>query len=138
MFAHTSPHREGPRFYRGATLALNPPTADTARLIDTAVSGIQQIYEPGFLLAKAGVILQDLCPASLQQGDLLLGCTDEAPDRSQLMQTVDSLNKRYGKGTLHIAGTGMAERAPGEWRMKQARRTPNYTTNLDEVPICRC
>jgi len=134
VFAHTSPYREGPSFYRGATLALNPPTADTARLIEAAVTGIQRIYEPGFLLAKAGVILQDLCPASLQQGDLI---SNDAPDRSLLMKTIDSINARYGKGTVNIAGTGMVQQAHSKWRAKQVRRTPNYTTNLDEVPVCR-
>jgi DNA polymerase V len=39
--------------------------------VNAAVRGLRMIYEPGYQLSKAGVMLQDLCPAEVQQGDLL-------------------------------------------------------------------
>ncbi len=52
------------------------------------------------------------------------------------MVAPDAVNVRYGKGTLHVGstGTGGNRRA---WTMRQERRTPEYTTRLDDVPIAR-
>ncbi|WP_028603659.1 Y-family DNA polymerase [Ottowia thiooxydans] len=135
VFAHTSPHRTGPRFNRSITLPLRRPTADTALLAQAALSGVRRIYEPGYQLTKAGVMLLDLLPDHVQQGELNLD-QDTGPDRSRLMSALDALNFRYGKGTLHLASTGV----PGEsrqWGMRQERRTPNYTTNFMEIPVAR-
>ena len=135
VFAHTSPHRPGPRFNRSITVPLRRPTDDTARLAHAALVGVRSIYEPGYQLIKAGVMLLDLVPENVQQAELNLE-QDTGPDRTRLMSALDALNGRYGKGTLHVASTGI----PGEarqWGMRQERRTPNYTTNLMEIPVAR-
>lgn len=99
---------------------------------------MRSIYEPGYQLIKAGVILQDLCPAALEQTGLFAAEPGQGRDRSALMETVDAINQRWGKGVIHVAGTGQSSRIQGEWGMRQERRTPRYTTRLDEGPICRC
>jgi len=48
------------------------------------------------------------------------------------------VNGRFGKGTVHVASTGFASQDEAGWRMRQERRTPRYTTNIDEIPIARC
>lgn len=52
------------------------------------------------------------------------------------MTAMDAINGRYGKGTVHSDATGQAgpQRA---WGMKQERRTPQYTTLLEDVPVVR-
>ncbi len=52
------------------------------------------------------------------------------------MGTLDKLNDRYGRGTLKVASEGLAgdKRA---WAMRQERRTPHYTTNLNEIPVAK-
>jgi DNA polymerase V len=52
------------------------------------------------------------------------------------MTAMDALNGRYGKGTLHVASTGV-EGPSREWGMRQERRTPHYTTSWDEMPVAR-
>jgi hypothetical protein len=44
--------------------------------------------------------------------------------------------ERLGKGTVHVARSGLDNhtRVRG---MRQEQRTPNYTTNVHEVPIAR-
>ncbi|MCU1533451.1 MAG: polymerase subunit UmuC [Arthrobacter sp.] len=69
-FAHTPPHRPGPRFSQSAVVPLRRPTADTTCLVQTAVLGLRSIYQPGFELLKAGVMLLDLVPGSMSQGKL--------------------------------------------------------------------
>lgn len=131
VFAHTSPFRNVPRFSRSCVVPLPHPTADTRHLANAAIAGIRKIFEPGFQLSKAGVLLLDL-QNSISQGTLDLGT--EVPDQSALMATLDSVNKRYGRGTLAVASAGVAHR-PGSWQMRQERRTPAYTTNWNELAI---
>ncbi|MEQ6473833.1 Y-family DNA polymerase [Comamonas sp. wu1-DMT] len=135
VFVHTSPFRPGRRFYETAVTQLQPPSSDTKALVNAAVHGLRSIYQPGYQLSKAGVLLQDLCPATIQQGNLLF--EEPGRDQSKLMEAMDKVNKRFGKGTVHVASTGVPELDESGWRMRQERRTPRYTTNLDEIPIAR-
>lgn len=138
VFAHTSPFRPGPRFNKSACIQLHPPTSDTAALVSAAVAGLRRIYESGYQLSKAGVMLMDLCSSTEhQQTDLLFEAPCTKRDHSQLMEAVDRINARYGKATVHMASTGQTQEDDSGWRMKQERRTPRYTTALDEVPLAR-
>lgn len=135
VFAHTSPFRPGPRFNKSVVMPLRRPTADTGTLVSAAALGMRCIYEPGYRMAKAGVMLLDLVPASVLQRELDLDGED-LRDRSKLMVALDALNGRYGKGTVHSASTGGTNKVK-EWGMKQERRTPQYTTRWEDVPIAR-
>lgn len=137
VFAHTSPFRPGPRFYRSATIQFEPPSSDTKVLVGAAVSGLRSIYAPGYQLAKAGVMLLDLAGQGAEQQTLDFAAPGMARDQSPLMEVMDRINGRWGKATVHVASTGDSEKAVSDWRMRQERRTPRYTTVLDEVPIAR-
>ncbi|MDP3520841.1 MAG: DUF4113 domain-containing protein [Hydrogenophaga sp.] len=52
------------------------------------------------------------------------------------MVAMDAINGRFGRGTVHVGSTGGA-RAAKAWGMKQERRTPQYTTCWDDLPIAR-
>lgn len=137
VFVHTSPHRPGPRFARSLVVPLMRPSADTTVLVSAAVAAIQAIYEPGYQLAKAGVMLLELVPSSVEQGELQLDVGDvHGKDRSKLMMAVDVVNQRYGKGSVHVGSTGLAG-PRREWAMRQERRTPEYTTRWADLPIVR-
>lgn len=135
VFAHTSPFREGPRLNASLTVPLRRPTADTAELVLAATRGLRQIWQPGYKLSKAGVMLLDLVPAAMQQHELQLE-DDDAPTRARLMTAMDALNGRYGKGTVHVASTGL-DNDTRQWSMRQERRTPQYTTRWADIPIAR-
>lgn len=135
VFCHTSPFRPGPRFNRSIVVPLRRPTADTGKLVLAAAAGMRRIYEPGYKMAKAGVILLDLAPDCFLQGQLDLE-EENKRDRSKLMMTLDLLNQRYGKSTVHSASTGRTSKTQA-WQMKQERRTPQYTTRWEDVPVAR-
>lgn len=137
VFAHTSPFRPGPRFYKSATIQLQPPSSDTKVLVGAAVAGLRSIYEPGYQLAKVGVMLLDLGSMAVEQCQLLFDAPCGTRDQSPLMEVLDRINGRWGKATVHVGSTGDAEKVVSNWRMKQERRTPRYTTVLAEVPIAR-
>ncbi|WP_429614607.1 DUF4113 domain-containing protein [Variovorax sp. W2I14] len=135
VFAPTSPFRPGARFARSLTVPLRRPTCDTAAITKAAVLGLECLFEPGYDLTKAGVKLLELSDSSVLQGELDL--EDEAGrERGKLMQAVDVVNDRYGKGTLRIASTGTAGDRR-EWAMRQLRRTLQYTTDWRQVPTAR-
>lgn len=135
VFIRTSPFRQDPQYSRSISISLRRPTADTAVIVTAAVNGLRSIYKPNFQFAKAGVMLLDLQPATVQQGELdFQEC--EAPDRSRLMTTLDELNHRYGLGTVKLASAGLLGDAR-TWTMKQERRTPEYTTRWEDMPVAR-
>jgi len=54
----------------------------------------------------------------------------------RLMTALDTINQRFGKGTMKMASAGLA----GDrrvWAMKQERITPGYTTCIADMPIAR-
>jgi len=135
VFAYTSPHRPGPRFSQSAMVPLRRPKADTACLVQAAVLGLRSIYQPGFELIKAGVMLLDLVPGSLYQGELDLE-PEATSERAKLMATMDALNAKHGKGTVRLASSGVDDRTR-EWGMRQERLTPGYTTAWADMPVAK-
>jgi DNA polymerase V len=143
VFIRTSPFRKDAQYSQSVIVPLVRPSADTAVIVHAALVGLKSIYQPGFQLAKAGVMLLDLQSDSVVQGELDLQsdtATDhrqsEYIDKTQLMSAMDGLNRRYGRGTLKMASAGLA----GDkriWSMKQQRRTPGYTTCLADMPVAR-
>ena len=63
---------------------------------------IRYLREPRFELIKAGVMLLDLVPGSLYQGELDLE-PEVTGERLKLMATMDALNTKYGKGMVRLA-----------------------------------
>ena len=141
VFIRTSPFRLQDRQYaRSITVPLRLPSSDTLRIVGAALTGLKQIFQPGFLYAKAGVMLLDLQQASVMQQELDLGGHDIETDRrhQRLMLALDAVNDRFGKGTLRLGSTRVrsdrvSEPQPGGWEMKQERRSPRYTTRWGEV-----
>lgn len=134
VFAHSSPFRPPPQFSRGVVVPLRRPTADTALLIQAARAGVRRFYEPGYALQKAGVMLLDLADSCVHQAELELGDSPEG-DRSELMTTIDRLNRRYGRGAVFMGGAGAP--ATQAWGPRQMRLTPQYTTRLSDIPVAR-
>ena len=133
-FIRTSPFRKEPQYSRSLIVPLRKPTCDTRYVIEAALLALRAIYRPGFNYAKAGVMLLDLQSAGVVQGELDL--EDEIQDKGQLMSALDNLNRKYGKGTVQLASSGLTgdKRA---FSMKQERRTPAYTTRWADIPIVR-
>mgnify|MGYP001765312853 CR=1 FL=1 len=137
VFARTSPFRDGPRFSKSVVAPLIRPSADTTELANAAVKGLRSIYQPGFQLAKAGVMLLDLVPDNFVQAELDWAAPlNEPRDRSKLMRAMDEVNDRFGKRTVLLGSSGLTQGAD-TWGMRQVRRTPCYTTRWNEVPTVR-
>ena len=139
VFIRTSPFRKDAQYSRSVVVPLLRPSADTGVIVQAAVAGLQAIYRPGYKYAKAGVMLLDLQPDSVIQGELDLGdggTLQELDEKSRLMAALDTINQRFGKGTMKMASAGL-DGDRRVWSMKQERRTPAYTTNWADIPVAR-
>ena len=141
VFAHTSPHRKQDKQYSASvTVPLVRPTADTRLLASAALMGLRSIYREGYRYEKTGVMLVELQPDTVRQGELDLFDNVAKPqhaasrDRMKLMTTMDLLNRRYGKGSVQLGSSSLAP-ASRPWSMKADRRTPRYTTVWEEMPV---
>lgn len=134
VFAHTSPFKPVARFSRNCVVPLPAPTGDTRQIVGAAVAGVRRMFEPGYQLSKAGVILLDLQPEGVHQGMLDLGDLQE--DQTALMSALDEMNRRYGRGTISVASGGTPQDTRG-WHMRQERKTPSYTTSWAELAVAR-
>ena len=129
----TGMHEPDPSRYIGHQgLPLCPPTDDTRTLTATAARLAQRLYRPGYAYAKAGVLLSDLTARHPVQADLF-AAAGPSPESLRLMQALDDINARWGRGTLRLAAEGTTQ----EWQMKRALLSPRYTTDWAGLPVVR-
>jgi DNA polymerase V len=121
-----------PFYANSATVRLSYPTDFTPDLVEAATQLLDRLYQPGFQYQKCGVMLLDLSPVTRVQADLF-----DARDRTReawLMRAFDALNTDYGARTVRVGNVGGKRPA---WAMRQAFRSPRYTTNWRELPVVR-
>jgi DNA polymerase V len=129
VMLRTNPHRsDQAQYHNYHCQALPTPSADTLLLARAALTSLEAIYLKGYAYQKAGVILSGIAPADTPQPDLFAAAPD--PRRQALMRTLDTLNRQHGHGTIRLG----AEALSNEWRMRQERRSPCYTTRWDQLP----
>ena len=71
----------------------------------------------------------ELVPKEGQQNDLF-GFVN-SPKSSQLMTTMDNINKKYHRGSIRLASEGVNK----TWVMRRGKKSPNYTTDWNELPV---
>jgi DNA polymerase V len=127
---HSNPFKPWePQYNRSEVVPLPEPSADTRELIRAALWGLRRIYRTGFAYKKAGVMLSGLEPEQRRQSSLLADPEHERKS-SALMQAMDRINERWGRGSLQPLATGFDTR----WRMRRERLSPAWTTRWDDLP----
>ncbi|MFC7693771.1 Y-family DNA polymerase [Paeniroseomonas aquatica] len=129
-FFHTSPHRDYPQHHASRVTRLFPMSSDTPALITAASRCVEAAWRQGFRYVKAGVLLDDLCRAEDAPRTLFDAPTER---EAKCMATMDSLNARFGRGTVSLAATGIEK----GWKLRAEHHSPCYTTRLAEVPVVR-
>jgi DNA polymerase V len=132
LFLTTNKHKPG---YTRWTEEIHfaTPTADTGSINQAIVRTFERLYNPSASYHRAGVLLYDFAPDSQLQTDLLgMVDTTRHDAASRRMQAIDTVNQKYGKHHLRFA----AEDLGTTWHPKHHLRSPRYTTNWQELPIC--
>ena len=133
IYTRTSPFIPG--FYsQAASTRLDLPSNDTAVLLQAALPLVGRIFRPNRQLAKAGVLMQHLQSNDILQTHLMVPMSEEQQQkRDCLMQTIDRINRRYGRGTLQWAGCGLHP----SWLMRRGQLSRAATTRLSDLPVVK-
>ena len=130
VFMYSNRFREDlPQYGNTASYSFVTPTADTLEITNAALALAEQIYRPGILYKKSGVIVGDIVDASSIQMEMF----DPIPnrkERSALMKVIDNLNHRYGVKTIRLMAEGEHQQA---WKVKCEYRSQNYLTDINEI-----
>ena len=129
VFLQTNRFRkELPQYMPSLAVPLPYPTHDSLEVNRWASYLCERMFKPDYRYKKAGIMLSEISPATRRQGDLL---EPETTSNAKLMQALDQLNQRYGRGTVKVSTQGAFK----GWQMRQERKSPNYTTCWDAIPV---
>ncbi|MBJ9068742.1 Y-family DNA polymerase [Citrobacter koseri] len=128
-FVKTSPFVLNEPYYgNSASVKLLTPTQDSRDIIGAATRCLDAVWKDGHRYQKAGVMLGDFFSQGVAQLNLF---DDNAPraGSERLMEVLDHLNAKDGKGTLYFAGQGIKQ----QWQMKREMLSPRYTTRFTDL-----
>ena len=131
VFLQTSAYDER-AILKNTTIQLPYPTDDTRIIVKYARFAVSKLYEEGYRFQKSGIGLIEIVDKQFVQQDIFHSGQSEKSDL--VMGVIDSINKKYGKGTVLTAAEGVEKR----WAMKREFKSPAYTTNWKELPRVRC
>ncbi|QMU26552.1 Y-family DNA polymerase [Adhaeribacter radiodurans] len=132
VFLETNPFKENEAQYNNCkTIQLPVPTNSTLELINYALIALRAIYREGYKYKKAGVLLDDISPATAVQGNIF--DTIDRGKHLDLMQTLDLLTRKLGTGIVKVAKEGIEK----SWKMRQDYGTPCYTTRMEDILVVR-
>ena len=123
-----------PQYINSITSTFLTPTSFTPELIRKAKECVKQIYQPGYQYHDGGVFLGGLISQNQIQLSLFSQANlTERNKRTELMATLDKVNKRWGRNTLQVASQGTKK----PWKMNQSFVSPHYTTQWEEIPVVK-
>ncbi|MDB5191473.1 MAG: Y-family polymerase [Segetibacter sp.] len=110
-------------------LDINLPVAssNTNDLIKPAIELLEQLYKPGFIYEKAGVIFSKLVPVSSLQANLFT--PPATNEQRSLMNKVDNINFSMRNEIVKFASSGIQR----PWKMKQELLSQKYTTRWNDL-----
>ena len=130
IFIQNSPFDQAQFYGRSESIALPAPTDCSLQITNAALWILKRVYRPQVYYQKAGVMLSELVPEDGQQTDLL-GFSSTHNKSGRLMETMDTINRRYKRSTIHLASEGTAR----TWSMRRSFKSPNYTGDWLELPM---
>ena len=131
----TNPFDKKGRFYANTHLIpLGTPSQDTTVLIKTAASALRVIFREGLSYKKVGVMVLNLSPETYAPSYLFKEMEiEDSFKRHSLLQTIDKLNHKYGKGSLVFASEGVRKL----WHPKSSWKSPSFTQSWNQLPLVR-
>jgi len=133
VYIRTNPHKErDPQYQQSILMPLFEPTDDTRLFCHAALHGLREIYRSGYAYQKVGVMLSQIIPAVDRPHTLFDDAATQQKSHA-LMTAMDRINNRMGSGTIKLLGEGTNTR----WAMRRENVSKRYTTEWDELAVCR-
>jgi DNA polymerase V len=118
-------------FSHGATTSayatLSVATSVTNELIKPALKMVTQLYEPGRVYKKAGVMLSGLVSENCMQSNLFQ--PPAHANKRSLMQALDNINFSMRDDVIKFASSGIKT----DWKMRREFHSPKYTSRWEEL-----
>jgi DNA polymerase V len=118
-----------PQYHNSIVIKLPVASSFTPDLINHALFGLERIFKPEFLYKKAGIMLTGILPHDKVQLNIFTAKDNEK--EKVLMEAVDKINNRFGKGKIQFGASGINR----DWKSRPAKRSPSYTTRWKELPL---
>ena len=131
IYIRTSPFNKREASYANSvTISLPEQTNNTLTLIKFASFGLRKIYRDGYKYQKAGVLLSKIVSGKEYQLSLFSKKKRQVKS-DNLMIVLDQINTLMGKKILTVAAEGITQ----PWEMKQNNKSPEYTTNWNDLIV---
>lgn len=123
------------QYHNSANTTLIYPSDNTSHLIERGKQCLKQIWRNDCEFKKTFVMLSDISKRGVIQYDLFAAKPKYSNnDKSEaLMNVLDKINTRMGKGTCRMGAEGVDENI--DWSMKRLRHSPRYSTCWNELPV---
>ena len=123
---NTNPYSKiGRQYHKSGSVNLGHATNSTQILTEYAMSILSRIYKKGYSYKRAGIFLNDLSKQNYHQHDMF-----SARSNTELDAVLDKINDRYGRESIGSANVFGANK---DWKMKQNKLSPNYTSCWGEL-----
>jgi DNA polymerase V len=119
------------QYNKNIVIKLPFATNSSIEIAEYATLGLQKIFKEGFAYKKAGVVIMDFIPEENYQLNIF---NNSNPKHKQLMQTMDSINRKMGQNKIKLASQDLKKM----WKMKQEKLSPRYTTQLSDIIRVKC
>ncbi|WP_409415910.1 Y-family DNA polymerase [Flavobacterium sp. PS2] len=114
------------QYSRSITINTDFPTNSTIELNQAAQRGLKEIYKTGYSYKRAGVVVMGLTPNDETQLNLF---STSNPKHQPLMSVIDKMNLSYGDNKVKFGVQSLGR----QWKMKQERLSPKFSTKLKDV-----
>ena len=132
VFIYSNVFRVKDNQYHGSvTIPFNRPTNYTGDLISYALKGLNAIYKPGVNYHKAGIMCLDMVPENAIQETFFAETQRDSDKGRKVTQVLDQINVLMGSDKVRFAAAGYSK----QWRLKNEKLSPCYTTNISQIPV---
>jgi DNA polymerase V len=128
IFLSTNPFKPQAKQYNPyKVIQLDVPTNDSMEIVKVAIKGLESIYRDDCIYKKAGIIVGRIVPQ--EQTQLSLFDSLDREKRTSINVAVDKINATMGKNKVKLAVQGNGR----NWRLKQEKLSPCYTTRFTDI-----
>lgn len=127
VFIQTNRFQPENYYANSYTYKSHYPSDNLFELQEWARISFDRIFRENFQYKKVGVVLEGLMPTE----GVTKRMYDWNPEKEKLdslNRVIDEINKKFGRGTIHLAAAKV-----GKWKMKREMMSPRYTTRINEI-----
>ena len=121
VFCRTSVHKNNFQYSGHDKYKLMSSSSDTRTIIKYAWNVLDDLYKSGFEYKKSGIKLAQLEDKNEYQLSLISQCDSKKSEK--LMEVMDQINKRDGRGTVRSMACGTDNKS---YKMRQEMKSPRY------------